>query len=125
MSAEFPSPFPIVPADLASIEQVINNLIGNAIKYSPNGGSIRVAGRVMPGSVEVTVSDEGMGIPIEEQSRIFERFYRVDDALSRRTQGSGLGLYIAKAIVEAHGGRIWVDSTPGRGTAFSFSLPRE
>lgn len=125
LTADFPSPFPTVQADPARIEQVLNNLISNAIKYSPQGGSIRVMGRVTPDAVEVSVNDDGIGIPLEEQSRIFERFYRVDDALSRRTQGSGLGLYIAKAVVEAHGGRIWVDSTPGRGTAISFSLPRE
>ncbi len=125
LTADFPSPFPLALADAARIEQVLNNLIGNAIKYSPAGGSIRVSGRVLPDTLEITVSDEGIGIPLEEQSRIFERFYRMDDALSRRTQGSGLGLYIAKAIVEAHGGRIGVNSAPGCGTAVSFSLPKE
>jgi signal transduction histidine kinase len=70
------------------------------------------------------VSDEGIGIPPEEQARIFERFYRVDDALSRRTAGSGLGLYLAKAVIEAHGGRIWVESAHERGSSFSFALPR-
>ncbi|MGH2592867.1 MAG: ATP-binding protein [Anaerolineae bacterium] len=124
-TADFPPSFPTVQADAARIEQLLSNLIGNAIKYSPNGGSIRVSGRVMPDAVEITVSDEGIGIPVEEQPRIFERFYRADDALSRRTQGSGLGLYIAKAIVEAHGGHIEVSSTPGRGAAFSFTLPRK
>ena len=124
-TADFPPSFPSVQADPARIEQLLSNLIGNAIKYSPNGGSVRVSGRVTPDAVEITVSDEGIGIPVEEQPRIFERFYRADDALSRRTQGSGLGLYIAKAIVEAHGGHIEVSSTPGRGTAFSFTLPRK
>ncbi|HLF24824.1 MAG TPA: ATP-binding protein [Anaerolineae bacterium] len=122
---EFPTPFPHVPADPARIEQVLNNLIGNAIKYSPGGGTIRVSGRVRPAGIEVTVSDEGIGIPLEEQARIFERFYRTDDVLSRRTQGSGLGLYIAKAILEAHGGRIWINSASGRGTAVSFLLPKD
>ncbi len=125
LTTDFPSPFPSVQADPARIEQVLNNLIGNAIKYSPQGGSIRVSGKATPDAVEITVSDDGIGIPIEDQTRIFERFYRADDALSRRTQGSGLGLYIAKAVVEAHGGRIWVNSAPGRGTAMTFSLPRE
>jgi signal transduction histidine kinase len=124
LSAEFPAPFPMVQGDAARLEQLLNNLIGNAIKYSPDGGAIRVTGRALPDAIEVTVSDEGIGVPPEEQSRIFERFYRVDDALSRRAQGSGLGLYIAKAIVEAHGGRIGARSAPGRGTAFSFTLPR-
>lgn len=125
LTADFPPAFPSVPGDPARIEQLVSNLIGNAIKYSPDGGEIRVSGRVLPDAVEITVSDEGLGIPVEEQSRVFERFYRVDDALSRRTQGTGLGLFIAKAIVEAHGGRIGVRSTPGRGTAFSFTLPRQ
>ena len=75
--------------------------------------------------VIVTVTDRGIGIPLEEQSRIFERFYRVDDALTRRTQGSGLGLYLAKAVIEAHRGRIWVKSLPGQGSTFAFALPRE
>jgi len=125
LAADFPARFPTVQSDAARIEQVLNNLIGNAIKYSPSGGTIRVSGRVKPDTVEITVSDQGIGIPIEEQSHIFERFYRVDNALSRRAQGTGLGLYIARAIVEAHGGRIWIESTPGRGTSVSFSLPIE
>jgi signal transduction histidine kinase len=80
---------------------------------------------VTPQEVIVTVADQGIGIPLDEQGRIFERFYRVDDQLSRQTQGSGLGLYLTKAIVDAHRGRIWVESTPGQGAAFSFALPRE
>jgi signal transduction histidine kinase len=86
---------------------------------------VRVTGRALPDQVVVSVSDQGIGIPIEEQGHIFERFYRVDDALSRRTAGSGLGLYLAKAVVDAHGGRIWVESTPSRGASFSFALPRQ
>jgi PAS domain S-box-containing protein len=125
LSAEFPPDFPMIQADAARLEQVISNLIGNAIKYSPKGGAIRVTGRVQPDQVSVSVADEGIGIPPEEQARIFERFYRVDDALSRRTAGSGLGLYLAKAVVEAHHGTIWVESAPGRGAAFSFALPRK
>lgn len=122
--ADFEQPFPTIQGDAARLEQLLSNLISNAIKYSPEGGRISVTGRVMPDNIEVTVSDQGIGIPIEEQAHIFERFYRIDDALSRRTQGSGLGLFIAKAIVEAHGGRIWVHSSPTRGSAFTFSLPR-
>ena len=125
LSADFPPNFPIVQADAARLEQVLSNLIGNAIKYSPQGGAVRVTGRALPDQVVVSVSDQGIGIPIEEQGHIFERFYRVDDALSRRTAGSGLGLYLAKAVVDAHGGRIWVESTPSRGASFSFALPRQ
>lgn len=125
LRADFPPSFPVVQGDAARLEQVISNLINNAIKYSPKGGAIRVTGRVLPDQVSVSVSDEGIGIPPEEQERIFERFYRVDDALSRRTAGSGLGLYLAKAVAEAHGGRIWVESAPGHGASFSFALPRK
>jgi len=124
LSVDFPSDFPVIQGDAARLEQVLANLISNAIKYSPRGGAVRVSGHVLPNEVIVSVSDEGIGIPVEEQERIFERFYRVDDALSRRTAGSGLGLYLAKAVVEAHGGRIWVESAPGRGASFSFALPR-
>jgi PAS domain S-box-containing protein len=124
LSAEFPPSFPVIQGDAPRLEQVLSNLIGNAIKYSPKGGAVRITGRAQPDQVVVSVSDEGIGIPVEEQDRIFERFYRVDDALSRRTAGSGLGLYLAQAIVEAHGGKIWAESAPGRGASFSFSLPR-
>ena len=124
LTADFPSDMPVIQADAARLEQVLSNLIGNAIKYSPKGGAVRVTGRVRLDEVIVSVSDEGIGIPLEEQGRIFERFYRVDDALSRRTAGSGLGLYLAKAVIEAHGGRIWVESAPDRGATFSFALPR-
>ena len=123
LSVDFPPTWPLVQADAARLEQVLSNLIGNAIKYSPTGGAVRVTGRVLPDEVIVSVSDEGIGIPVEEQARIFERFYRVDDALSRRTAGSGLGLYLAKAVIDAHGGRIWVESAPGHGASFSFALP--
>lgn len=125
LALDFPPDFPTVPADATRLEQVLSNLINNAIKYSPAHTAITIAGRVTPREVIVTVTDRGIGIPLEEQARIFERFYRVDDALSRRTQGSGLGLYLAKAVIEAHRGRIWVKSAPGQGATFAFALPRE
>jgi signal transduction histidine kinase len=125
LSIDFPPNFPVVPADADRLEQVMSNLIGNAIKYSPSGTSIRVSGRTLPREVIVTVVDEGPGIPLEEQAHVFDQFYRVDNALTRRTQGSGLGLYLTKAVIEAHRGRIWVESMPGHGSAFSFALPRE
>ncbi|CAG0929885.1 two-component system, OmpR family, sensor histidine kinase VicK [Thermoflexales bacterium] len=122
---DFPARFPTVPGDSTRLENVLSNLINNAMKYSPIGAPIQLAGRVTPHEVIVTVADQGIGIPLDEQGRIFERFYRVDDQLSRQTQGSGLGLYLTKAVIDAHRGRIWVESAPGKGAAFSFALPRE
>jgi signal transduction histidine kinase len=122
---DFPSDFPLIEGDEARLEQVMSNLLTNAIKYSPEGGMIRVSGRTLPDAVVITVRDEGIGIAPAEQTRVFDAFYRVDDAPTRRTQGTGLGLYLAKAVVEAHGGSIWVESEPGQGTIFSFSLPTE
>lgn len=125
LDVRFPTDFPAVPGDPARLEQVLNNLVSNAIKYSPSGARIEISGRVLPDDVIVTVSDEGTGIPFEEQYRIFERFFRGARERNQRTPGAGLGLYLAKAIVEAHGGRIWVESNPGEGAAFSFTIPRQ
>jgi PAS domain S-box-containing protein len=119
----FPPDFPTVIGDAARLEQVLNNLVANAIKYSPGGGNIEISGRATSEEVIVTVSDSGVGIPSEELPYVFERFYRGQRERHQRTPGVGLGLYLAKAIVEAHGGRIWAESTPGQGSAFSFAIP--
>jgi PAS domain S-box-containing protein len=121
----FPAHLPTVCADRERVEEVLLNLLDNAVKYSPRGRRIRVRGQVTSDEVIVHVTDLGQGIPLREQDRIFERFQRVDNASTRRTQGAGLGLYICRAIVEAHGGRIGVRSELGQGSTFSFSLPRE
>ncbi|TET49068.1 MAG: GAF domain-containing sensor histidine kinase [Anaerolineales bacterium] len=121
---EFPDEFPLVQGDPVRLEQVLNNLVSNAIKYTPEGGRIEIRGRVKPSEVIVTVSDQGEGIAIEEQARVFERFYRGARERRRRTPGAGLGLYLAKAIVEAHGGKMKVKSSPGKGATFSFTVPR-
>jgi PAS domain S-box-containing protein len=121
---DFPADFPLVYADEERISEVFYNLLSNAIKYSPRGGTIRIGGQAQDGTVTVYVSDEGIGIPADEQTRLFQRFYRVDSGLRRRTQGAGLGLYLCRAIIEAHGGRIWVESQPGQGATFKFTLPR-
>ena len=124
ISAGFPSDFPVVNGDPTRLEQVLNNLISNAIKYSPEGGTIGIAGRYSDDEVVVTVTDCGVGIPFEEQPHIFESFYRGSREYQQQTSGAGLGLYLAKAIVDAHGGEIWVESDPGEGATFSFALPR-
>jgi signal transduction histidine kinase len=121
---EFPRTFPAVQADPERIEEVLTNLVDNAIKYSPKGGTIRVEGRVTASAVEVTVSDQGPGIKLSEQGRLFQRFYRVQGDPNRQTTGVGLGLFLVQAIVEAHGGQIWVNSDWGKGASFTFSLPR-
>ncbi len=120
---DFPAKFPVILADEARISQVLSNLVSNAIKYAPQG-EIRVSGQVRPGQVIVTVSDQGPGIDPADIPYIFDRFYRSDQAV-RKTKGAGLGLYLAKAVVEAHGGRIWVDPQPGSGARICFSLPRK
>jgi len=109
------------------LEQALDNLVSNAIKYSPRGGEVRIKGEATPVEVIVSVSDQGVGIPLEDQERIFDRFYRVADANpeTRAVSGTGLGLYLTRAIVRAHGGRCWVDSVPGQGATFYVALPRE
>jgi len=99
------------------------NLLDNALQYTPPGGQVSVRASLVGPEVVIAVSDTGMGIPKADQQRIFERFYRVDDARSRAVGGTGLGLSITKHLLEAHGGRIEVESDVGRGSTFSLVLP--
>lgn len=117
------SRLPPVRGDANLLGDVLRNLLDNAIQYTPAGGRVEVTASAENAFVTVTVSDTGIGIPRSDQPRIFERFYRVDVARSRQVGGTGLGLSIAKHIVEAHGGRIWVDSDIGEGSRFHFSVP--
>ncbi len=114
---------PLVDIDSQRIGQVLHNLIANAVTHTPQGGTITVTARKAGNFVEVSVADTGEGVPAEELPNIFERFYRVDRSRSRRTGGSGLGLTIAKRLVEAHGGKINAVSELGKGSIFSFTLP--
>jgi signal transduction histidine kinase len=116
-----------VHLDRDRIGQVISNLLENAVKYSPDGGPVRVTAERRAGEVEVLVADTGVGIPLEHRENVFERFYQADDEAGRRRFGGlGLGLYISRAIVDAHGGRIWVapNVEDGRGSVFGFRIPR-
>jgi PAS domain S-box-containing protein len=120
---DFPPDFPAVWGDPERLREVLTNLVSNAVKYSPDGGIVWVGGRTDRIGVTVYVADQGIGIPPEEQDRIFERFHRVETGPHRHTDGTGLGLYLVKAIVEAHGGRVWVESAPDQGSIFMFTLP--
>jgi two-component system sensor histidine kinase BarA len=111
-------------ADRDRINQVLDNLIGNAIKFSPHGGTITVQIEDMGAMLQASVSDSGIGVSEDQIGRIFERFYQVDGSATRKFGGAGLGLTIAKRIVEAHGGRIWVKSQIGQGSTFFFTLPK-
>jgi PAS domain S-box-containing protein len=130
ISVYFDTEFPTIIGDERRLTQVLNNLVSNAIKYSPDGGDILIKGEVHPDYVTVSVRDKGIGVPVHEQGRIFQKFARLDNALSRKTEGTGLGLFLSKAIVEAHNGRIWYQNNneikpDSPGTTFTFSLPLE
>ena len=118
-----PPDLPEVPADPVQIDQVMTNLLENAARHSPSGGTVRLRVAREEGSIRVRVSDEGPGIPREEHEKVFEAFYRGKE--NPESSGSGLGLAISKAIVTAHGGRIWVEETTGGGTAVVFDIPLE
>jgi signal transduction histidine kinase len=157
ITLDFPMRLPLVWGDEERLRQVLTNLVSNAIKYSPDGGVIRIGGWLQPAhlgpirprqrgaamaalspddsageadildvaQVVMFVADQGVGIPSSELSNIFDRFYRVDSSLRRTTAGAGLGLFLCRAIIEAHGGRIWATSEPGRGTTIFFTVPVE
>jgi signal transduction histidine kinase len=114
---------PTVLGDRLRLEQVLRNLVGNAIKYSPRGGRIEARAEPAGEVVRFSVRDAGIGMTAQEVGQLFNKFYRAGNVLTRKTQGTGLGLYICKSIVEAHGGTIWVESQPGAGSVFYFTAP--
>ena len=111
-------------ADSKYIEQVLRNLMSNAIKYSPKGGTITIGARDDDMQFLVWISDQGVGIPQQDLAKVFDRFYRVENEVTRNARGAGLGLAVCRGIVEAHGGRIWVESILGVGSTFYFTLAR-
>ena len=123
LKTEIAENLPRVEVDGRRIEQVVANLLDNALNHTPSGGTVTIAVLHDKDDILVSVSDTGEGIPAEHLSYVFERFYKVDNARSRKTGGAGLGLAIAKQMVELHGGRIWVESEVGKGSKFSFTLP--
>jgi two-component system sensor histidine kinase VicK len=121
---EAPSePLHAVAADWGQLRQVLENVLENAVKYSPDGGAVRV--RLVPAGryLRFAVADEGLGIPLGERSRIFEKFYRLDPSMTRGIGGTGLGLYICRELVRRVDGRIWVESNDSRGSVFFVDIP--
>ncbi len=116
--------FPIVNCDPFRIGQVLQNLVSNAVKYSPAGGSVTICGHSIPGFVQVSIQDEGLGMTAQQQKHLFERFYRAD-ASNNTISGTGLGLAICKLIIDLHDGRIWIESQPNVGSIVHFTLPSE
>lgn len=120
---DFSSERPLVEADPTRLAQVLRNLLENAVKYSPQGGLIVVRGETEPHQILISVADQGVGIAPEHLNRLFEKFFRVKSGTSQVTIGSGLGLPIARSIIQAHGGKIWAESQTGQGSTFYFTLP--
>jgi|SRR5579859_468808 len=124
LQSELPADLPVVMGDEDRLGQVLLNLVGNALQYTPAGGSVVVSARRKDQDVEIAVADTGIGIAVEHLPHVFDRFYRVDKSRSRAAGGSGIGLTIARHLVEAHGGKLRAESAgPGRGSTFTFSLP--
>jgi len=121
---EIPESLPLVMADRSQIERVFINLLGNAVKFTPPQGKITVSASEEQGRVKIDIADSGIGMPPEALERIFEEFYRVDNEINQHVKGTGLGLSLVKHIIEAHQGRIWVTSIQGKGSTFSFTLPK-
>jgi two-component system phosphate regulon sensor histidine kinase PhoR len=114
---------PPLQGNARRLEQVITNLIGNAIKYTPDAGKIDVTLKAKGPYLVLDVSDNGIGIPLEDQPHVFEKFYRVRNDETADIGGTGLGLSIVRSVVEKHGGRVWVESKPGEGSTFIVLLP--
>ncbi|MBE9473976.1 MAG: HAMP domain-containing protein [Chloroflexi bacterium] len=126
LESHVPNGLPPVQADHDRISQVMLNLVGNALQYTPSGGRVRITAIRHEDEIYISISDTGIGIPAEHLEHLFTRFYRIDKSRSRVGGGSGIGLTIAKHLVEAHGGRIWVESPgSGKGSTFTFTLPVE
>lgn len=123
-SVSIPEGSAFILADATQINRVFINLIGNAMKFTPANGKISVTAGKLDGNIQIDIADTGCGIPEEAQEAIFEEFYRIDNDINQQVKGTGLGLALVKHIVEAHGGNIWVKSAVGKGSTFSFTLPK-
>jgi two-component system sensor histidine kinase GlrK len=117
------APLPTMKIDPERILQVLRNLLGNAVKFTPKGGQVSITAKPADGKLEISVKDSGPGIPAESLASIFEKFSQGNHAGAHRRQGTGLGLAIAKSIISSHGGKIWAESQLGQGSTFVFVLP--
>ncbi|MCX5750432.1 MAG: PAS domain-containing sensor histidine kinase [Candidatus Saganbacteria bacterium] len=125
LDISLPEKPPLIKADPLKLHQIFNNLIGNAIKFTPAGGGIRITVTPKKGFVQFEVQDTGCGIPRKEQKTIFNKYHQFLTKKDKAIKGTGLGLAISKLLIEAHGGKIWVKSVPGKGSSFIFTLPKE
>jgi signal transduction histidine kinase len=123
LTSRLPMYLPTIMGDAIRLEQVLTNLIGNAIKFSSVEGQVAITASTIGSEVQVEVKDNGIGIPEDALDQIFSRYYQVEDKSERSARGSGLGLHIAQRIVKGHGGRIWAESEAGQGSTFCFTLP--
>ena len=123
VALEIPTDLCPLQADRLRFSQVVTNLVSNADKYSPAGSTMTIIARENDGRIQIDVSDTGMGISKDDQSKLFTKFFRADNSDTRKESGAGLGLYIAKLLVEAQEGQMWVESELGKGSTFSFTLP--
>jgi signal transduction histidine kinase len=128
VALDLPPDLPMAFADSQELALALNHLLDNAVKFTPAGGSVAVRGAAVTDAggrpaVEITVQDTGIGIPPEEQQKVFERFYQIDSSMTRQYGGVGIGLAVVKQVVEAHGSTIRLESEPGKGSTFRFTLP--
>ncbi|MDH3675860.1 MAG: ATP-binding protein [Anaerolineae bacterium] len=120
---DFPPDFPLVDADPVRLRQVLRNIIDNSIKYSPKGGLVVIRGEIRPTDVVISVADQGVGLSPEDIIPLFDKYFRVKSAVGYHVPGTGLGLPVVRAVIEAHGGRVWAESKVGEGTTLYFSIP--
>lgn len=123
LKADIPADIGSVIADTRKIKQVVFNLLSNAVKFTPDGGEVGIMASRKDRAIEITVWDTGIGIAKEDMERLFQPFQQLEASLTKKYEGTGLGLHLSKKIIELHGGKIWVESEVGKGSRFSFTIP--
>ena len=124
LSAEISDDIEMITADKTKVKQVALNLLANALKFTPDGGRVGITASGSSAGVQIDVWDTGIGISTEDCGKLFQPFLQLDTSTTRKYEGTGLGLYLSRKLVDLHGGRIWVESAPGAGSRFSFTIPR-